>query len=172
MREPRRRGKGCNRIKPFRTVKKRGVVGLGVVLVAAAAMAGYALFLVPCSGFHQCPDTPQLVALEQRELMPRLREIFNRNKAVRKSFDERTPEPLQVRVSQKNAILTTSGPIYESELEYAEAWYDVYRRHHPGAPTVYLNVVWPSGSVKQYFPISTLRVPPPRDVRERVAATS
>ena len=133
---------------------------------------GYALFLVPCSNFWACPDTPQLVALEQRELMPMLRELYHQTKSA-PDYRDRLPEPLRVRVSQKEATLITREPMSEISLEYAEVWYRVYNRNHPGTGTVvYFNVVWPSGSLKQYFPITTLRITPPRDVRERVAATS
>jgi hypothetical protein len=156
-------------------VKKRVVIVLGVVLVAVAGDVGYALFLVPCSGFWVCPDTPQLAALEERELMPLLREVFRVDQAVPREFRliVRYPEPLRVRVKQKEATLTAKGPIYPELLQYAAAWYDVYSRHHPGTGTVvYLNVVWPSGSLKLDYPPTTLRAPPPRDVRDRVATTN
>ena len=107
--------------------------------------------------------------------MPLLREVYRRDQTTPREYRLilRYPEPLRVRVKQKEATLIAKGPIYGELVQYAAAWYDVYSRHHPGTGTVvYLNVVWPSGSLKLDYPINTLRAPPPREVQERVATTS
>jgi hypothetical protein len=138
---------------------RRRVLGLAVVGAAVLFLnVTYLLVYEPCSGLLACRDTPNVVRAEERELLHLAREIFRKYKTLPAAHNafERPPEPLAVRFSQADATLTTAGPIYSGDLEYAEAWYRVYHKYHRGTGTVHLRVVWKSGALSQDFPVSEI----------------
>lgn len=118
--------------------------------------AGYLVYREPCSGLFPCHDTPDTVSFEERELMRLAKDAFRSDRSLPPRYrgTVRLPEPLQVRIEQSNATLTTAGPIYAGSLQYASAWYNVYHRFHRGTGSVRMRVMWNSGSLVQTFPLS------------------
>lgn len=122
------------------------------VLVGVVASIFYAN---PCSDVFPCHDSQTTVATEERDVLRRSEDLYGRLSAQAKTFPaERAPQPLRVHISDFNATLTTNGPIDAGDLVYAQIWYEVYHEHHRGTRTVYMRVVWRSGSVLQKFPLS------------------
>jgi hypothetical protein len=129
-------------------LKKRVVVA-GVAIMAILAGAASIFCANPCNDVFPCHDSPTTVATEERDVLRRSKDLYERLSAQAK-----TPEPLRVRISDFNATLTARGPIEAGHLGYAQIWYEVYHEHHRGTRSVYMRVVWRSGSVLQKFPLS------------------
>jgi hypothetical protein len=129
---------------------------IGIAVVAVAAAAAYFLYENPCSDFLPCRDSPSVVAVEEHALLRQASEMYV--KVVGQSHVyhslEILPKPLQVRVTESNALLMTDGPVSAGSLEYAAIWYDVYHRYHRGTRTVHLRIAWKSGSLTQLFPLT------------------
>lgn len=122
------------------------------ILVGVVAFTFYAN---PCSDVFPCHDSPTTVATEEREVLRRSKDLYERLSAQAKTFPTgRAPKPLRVHISDFNATLAASGSIGAGHLGYAQIWYEVYHEHHRGTRTVYMRVVWRSGSVLQKFPLS------------------
>lgn len=136
------------------TPRQRLLVGVLVVAIVVSAL-DY-LYREPCWDILPCRDSPRLVSSEERELLLRAQEAYDRSKALPRRYRGivTLPEPLRVRVSKREATLGAGGPIAPGDLQYAAAWYDVYHRHHRGIQTVYMRVVWESGSEQQQYPLS------------------
>jgi len=135
-------------------LRRRLVIGIAIVAILGAAVA-YFLYENPCSDVFPCHDSPNVVAMEEREVLGMSRNFFYKVKSAGQlSFTDRLPMPLGVHISGYNATLTTDGPLYAGSLVYAQVWYDVYHKYHRGAGTVYMRVAWKSGSVSQKFPLS------------------
>jgi hypothetical protein len=136
-------------------LKKRVAVAGIAIMVILVGVVAWIFYLNPCSDVFPCHDSPITAATEERDVLRRSKDLYERLSAQAKTYPaERAPEPLRVHISDFNATLTASGPIDPGHLGYAQIWYEVYHEHHRGTRTVYMRVVWKSGSVLQKFPLS------------------
>lgn len=141
----------------YQDLRRRGLVIAITALAILGATVAYFLYENPCSDLFPCHDSPSLVAVEERELLQRLRDVFhtaNTTQSQRYNAIESLPKPLSVHVSGVHATLMTAGTIAPGSLEYAQSWYDVYHTHHRGTRAVDMRVIWNSGSLTQKFPLS------------------
>jgi hypothetical protein len=136
-------------------MQRRFLVGIAVVVMLAATVT-YFLYENPCSDLLPCHDSPNVVAMEERTLLRRSSEMYDKIEAQARVYRslERLPKPLQARVTGASALLTTNGPISAGSLEYAAIWYDVYHGYHRGTRAVQMRFAWKSGSLTQKFPLS------------------
>jgi hypothetical protein len=125
------------------------------MLKLAAAVATLVTSISYCScADRRTPDPPSVVASESRDLIRRVRAMYEE----RKGQPDWMPRPLRVvAITGNAATLSLAGPINRNSLDlrYAAEWQHVYADHHGGEIIcVDLHAVWSSGDEHQHYPVN------------------
>lgn len=123
-----------------------------LLAVLAILIAGVLLFRTdPCTGPFPVRDSSELVAAEAADLSNRVRAVYRED--ARAKTRQPLSKPLSVAIDGVRATITVQGPMYAGDLQYAQAWHEVFHAKH-GGPNhcVRLKILWKTGSLDQEFP--------------------
>ena len=105
-----------------------------------------------CGDILPAYDSPDLKRDEAREFVEQAREVYDTKAAV---TSDPLSLPMSATISGKTATLTIRHGMYAGNLQYAQAWQQVYNKYHKTESCVTLHLVWSDGHMEQHFPPDT-----------------
>jgi|SRR5579884_2465144 len=122
--------------------------GFALFLILGASLVFY-LIWVSCYDVFPSRDPQNVTREESQRLLDHARQIYRSDPA---DYLGHVAAPIAVTVSGKTAQLIIANSMDWGHLEYAQAWHEIYQKHHGATPCVTLHLVWKGGHMEQHFP--------------------